>query len=88
MTMTVSALIDRHAINKCRKVSTMVKVEPSKKVLVCLARTRMLSGNHARNDFNEVAHARHRPHGEICVSNKTFGCRQGVADEVPLTPQY
>ena len=46
----------------------------------------MLCGDHTGNDLNKFAHAQNRPRRKICVSDKTFRCRQGLANEVLLTP--
>src|SRR5207248_730938 len=72
LAVRVSAHVDRHVVDRDRKIRTVVEVVAAQEILVGFALTAMLGHDEPRYYFQHFARARHRPRRDVCSGEAHF----------------
>ncbi len=82
LAVAVRAQVHRHVVDVGREVGAVVEVEAAQEVLVRLAAARVLGGDQAGDDFEQLGHAEQGAHGQVGAADGALARRGRLADEV------
>ncbi len=85
--MAMRTHVQGHAIEDCGVVCAVVEVEATQEILISLAATGVLHGNHAGHGFEQFGGFEHRAQQEVSAADRTFAGRICLADKVGTTAE-
>ena len=81
LTMPVAAEVQRYVVQQSGEVGAVVQIKAAQEVLVGLAAAGVLSGDEARNHFQQLGHPQQRADRQVGAAHRAFTGRCGDADQ-------